>query len=42
MRDASVEDNLKTVSLAKKYSSLGVVGIDLAGAEALYETKNFK
>ncbi len=42
MRDASVEDNLKTVELAKKYSSLGVVGIDLAGAEALYETKNFK
>ncbi len=42
MRDASKEDNLKTVALAKKYSSLGVVGIDLAGAEALYETKNFK
>ena len=42
MRDASVEDNLKIVSLAKKYSSVGVVGIDLAGAEALYETKNFK
>ena len=42
MRDASVEDNLKTVSLAKRYSSLGVVGIDLAGAEALYETRNFK
>ena len=42
MRDASVEDNLKTVSVAKKYSSLGVVGIDLAGAEALYETKKFK
>ncbi len=42
MRDASIEDNLKTVSLAKKYSQFGVVGIDLAGAEALYETKNFK
>ncbi len=42
MRDASKEDNLKTVSLAKEYSHLGVVGIDLAGAEALYETKNFK
>ena len=42
MRDASKEDNLKTVSLAKKYSEFGVVGIDLAGAETLYETKNFK
>ncbi len=42
MRDASIEDNLKTVSLAKKYLARGVVGIDLAGAEALYETKNFQ
>lgn len=42
MRDSSKEDNLEIVKYAKKYLNKGVVAIDLAGAEALYETKNFK
>ncbi len=42
MRNASKIDNLKTVSLAKEYLDFGVVGIDLAGAESLYKTKDFK
>lgn len=41
MRNDSIENNKKIIDLAKKY--LGKVGgIDLAGAEALYPTNNFK
>lgn len=42
MRDSSKDDNLRIVNYAKKYLGKGVVAIDLAGAEGLYETKNFK
>ena len=42
MRHFSFEDNLKTIELASKYLAKGVVAIDLAGAEALYPTANFK
>ena len=42
MRDSSKDDNLRIVKYAKKYLNKGVVAIDLAGAEGLYETKNFK
>lgn len=42
MRDSSYEENLKIVELAKKYLNKGVVGLDLAGAEALYKTKTFE
>ena len=38
MRDSSLEDNIKIVDLAFKYSC----AIDLAGAEAVYDTKNFE
>ena len=38
MRDSSIEDNLQVVSLAKKYQT----AIDLAGAESIYKTKDFK
>lgn len=42
MRNASYEENKKVIDLAKKYMNAGVVGIDLAGAEALFKTENFK
>ena len=42
MRDNSKNDNLKIVNYAKKYLNKGIVAIDLAGAEGIYETKNFK
>lgn len=41
MRNASEEENLETVQIAKKYLGRGVVLLDLAGAEAIFETKNF-
>lgn len=34
--------NLKTVATAKKYLEKGVCALDLAGAEALYPTKDFE
>lgn len=34
-------ENLETVRLAKDYLSKGVVAVDLAGAEAVFPTKNF-
>lgn len=34
--------NLETVKKAKEYLNIGVGGVDLAGAEALYPTMNFK
>lgn len=42
MRNESLENNLIIVDLAKKYQNKGVVAIDLAGAEALYKTSEFK
>lgn len=41
MRNDSIEKNKEIIDLAKKYMGK-VVGVDLAGAEALYPTKNFK
>lgn len=42
MRDSSYEENLEIIDLTKKYIGKGVVGIDLAGAEAIYKTSSFK
>ena len=42
MRGRSCEENLSTVELAAEYRGRGVVGVDLAGAEALYPTENYK
>ena len=42
MRGLPYEDNEKIVYLAKKYLNKGVCAIDLAGAEALYKTKDYK
>ncbi|MDD3369880.1 MAG: adenosine deaminase [Lachnospiraceae bacterium] len=36
------KENLETVHVAKKYLGTGVCAIDLAGAEALYPTEDFK
>ena len=36
------KENLETVEIAKKYLNNGVSAIDLAGAEGLYPTSNFK
>lgn len=41
MRNDAFSENLKVIDLAKKYLGNGVVGIDLAGAEALYPTEDF-
>lgn len=41
MRNASDEENSQVISVAKKYLGKGVVGIDLAGAEAIYPTRDF-
>lgn len=42
MRGSEKDINLKTVEVAKKYLNKGVVAIDLAGAEALYPTSDYK
>ena len=42
MRGKSREENLRTVELAAEFKGKGVVGVDLAGAEALYPTENYK
>lgn len=43
MRGADTEEqNLETVCLAKQYLGQGVVAVDLAGAEALFPTKDFE
>ena len=42
MRDSSKDDNIEIVNYAKKYLGKGVVAIDLAGAESIYKTKDFK
>lgn len=41
MRGEEYEKNKKVVDVAKKYLGKGVVGIDLAGAETLYPTKDY-
>lgn len=41
MRNSSIEDNIKIISLAHKFLNKGVVGIDLAGDEANYKTEKF-
>ena len=40
--DNNYTENMETINLAKKYLGNGVCAIDLAGAEGLYPTKNFK
>ena len=40
--DKNQDENFETIRIAKKYLDKGVCGIDLAGAEELYPTKNFK
>lgn len=35
-------DNFETLEVAKKYLSKGVCAVDLAGAEALFKTENYK
>ena len=43
MRGRSREENIRTVELAADWTGgHGVVGVDLAGAEALYPTENYK
>lgn len=41
MRGDTKENNLEVLKIAKKYLHKGVVGIDLAGAEGLYPTKDY-
>lgn len=41
MRGDTKEDNLNIINIAKKYLGKGVVGIDLAGAEAIYPTRDY-
>lgn len=40
--DGNEKENAETIELAKAYIGRGVVGVDLAGAEALYPTANYK
>lgn len=42
MRDDNKKNNLEVVNLAKKYLNKGVGGIDLAGAESLFDTSNYQ
>lgn len=42
MRGASMDDNRDTITVASKYLDKGVGGVDLAGAEALYATDDYK
>ncbi len=41
MRGADINKNIETISVAKEYIGKGVVALDLAGAEAIYKTKNY-
>ncbi len=41
MRGRDLEENLKVIELAAKYLEKGVVAADLAGAEALYPTRDY-
>lgn len=42
MRGDTYEDNKKIIELAYKYYDYGVVGVDLAGAEAMYKTSDYE
>lgn len=43
MRGNDLEkENLETIYIAKKYLEMGVGGVDLAGAEALFKTSEYK
>lgn len=42
MRDMSIEDNMRVIDYALKYKDKRVCAVDLAGAEALFKTANFK
>ncbi|MCQ2978366.1 MAG: adenosine deaminase [Clostridia bacterium] len=42
MRGASMDKNRDTITVASKYLDKGVAGIDLAGAEGLYPTKDYE
>ena len=42
MRNVSDNDNYKVIEAGLKYINNRVVGFDLAGAEAIYKTSNFK
>lgn len=42
MRGVGEKENLETVELAAEYRDSGVVGVDLAGAEALYPTEGYR
>ena len=41
MRGANEEENLSVLSCAQRFLNQGVVGVDLAGAEAVYPTKDY-
>ncbi|HPF83290.1 MAG TPA: adenosine deaminase [Bacilli bacterium] len=41
MRDAKVQENMQVIDFAKHYLNNGVCAVDLAGAESIYETKDF-
>lgn len=40
--DNNQQENIETMVAAKKYQGQGVVAVDLAGAEAIFPTENFK
>ncbi|MCR4726630.1 MAG: adenosine deaminase [Clostridia bacterium] len=42
MRGAEKAKNEETIECAAEYKNAGVVGVDLAGAEALYPTENYR
>jgi len=42
MRGADDKQNYKTVEVASEYKEKGITLLDLAGAEALFPTKNYK
>lgn len=42
MRGASLEENMEVIDLAKHFYKKGVCAVDLAGAEAIYPTSDYK
>ena len=42
MRGETKENNIQVIETAKKYLDKGVCGIDLAGAESIYPTKDYE
>lgn len=42
MRNLDINTNKETINIANKYNNNHIVAIDLAGAEALFPTNNFK